>query len=46
MPRAEERARLWSAMLPSKTPVFGPIDFVELGRKYIFTPGVCVSRPC
>ncbi len=39
MPRPEERAKLWRAMLPAKTPVTDDIDFAELGRKYVFTPG-------
>lgn len=39
MPDSEERARLWSAMLPARAPVDADLPFPELARRYVMSGG-------
>jgi len=39
VPDADERTRLWQALLPAETPIAPDLPFVMLGRKYVMSGG-------
>jgi hypothetical protein len=39
LPDADERAKLWQAVLPASAPLAGVIDFAALGRRYAMSGG-------
>ena len=45
LPSPDERAKLWNGMIPPSCPCEKDIDFLDIGRKFAFTPGL-VERSC
>ncbi|MBS4015066.1 MAG: ATP-binding protein [Candidatus Latescibacteria bacterium] len=39
IPKTEERAKIWRALIPANAPISDDVDFAELGKRYELTGG-------